>query len=63
MGLFNLGDTPDTVTLNWTDIKVSGHQTVRDLWRQKDLGTFTNTFSSPVNPHGVVLIKVSPVIP
>jgi alpha-galactosidase len=63
VGLFNLGDTLDTIALDWHDIKISGRQTVRDLWRQTDLGIFTGTFSSPVNPHGVVLIKVSPLTP
>jgi alpha-galactosidase len=58
VGLFNLGSTPASVTVKWTDIGVTGTQQVRDLWRQKDLGAFTDSFSSPVNPHGVVLVKV-----
>ncbi len=59
-GLFNLGNAPASVTLKWTDIGISGSQKVRDLWRQKDLGAFTDSFSSPVNPHGVVLVRVIP---
>ena len=63
VGLYNLGETPSTVTLHWNDLHISGRQKVRDLWRQQDLGTFTETFSTPVNPHGVVLVKVSPAAP
>jgi alpha-galactosidase len=58
-GLYNLGATPASVTLNWTDIQRSGTQRVRDLWRQKDLGQFTDSFSANVIPHGVVLVKIS----
>lgn len=32
---------------------------VRDLWAKKDLGTFTNEFSSPINAHGAGLYKIS----
>lgn len=59
-GMFNLGNAAGTVTLKWSDIGVSGPQRVRDLWRQRDLGTFTSAFSAPVNPHGVILVKVIP---
>jgi alpha-galactosidase len=48
------------VTVHWADLKLSVKQTVRDLWRQKELGVFEDTFSSPVGRHGVVLIKVRP---
>ncbi|MGH7952527.1 MAG: putative Ig domain-containing protein [Limisphaerales bacterium] len=59
VGLFNRGATNTTVTVNWSDLKLSGEMSVRDLWRQKDLGKFSDKFSSPVAPHGVVLVKVS----
>ena len=36
----------------------SGEPTVRDLWRQKDLGKFDNEFTATVPAHGVVLVKV-----
>ena len=60
VGLFNLGPVETSVTLHWADLKLTGKQTVRDLWRQKDLGAFEDGFSSPVGRHGVVLIKVRP---
>ena len=38
----------------------SGKQTVRDLWRQKDLGQFEGRFSAAVPRHGVVLVRLTP---
>ncbi|MGB8369658.1 MAG: putative Ig domain-containing protein [Verrucomicrobiia bacterium] len=60
VGLFNLGDQPATVVASWDDLKLSGGQLVRDLWRQKDLGKFEREFSATVAPHGVVLVKIQP---
>ena len=60
VGLFNLAETPANVAVNWSDLKISGAQTVRDLWRQKDLGGFENEFAATVAPHGVVLVKIRP---
>jgi alpha-galactosidase len=60
VGLFNTGATEAMVTANWFDLKISGKQRVRDLWRQKDLGVFTDKFESPVASHGVVLIRIFP---
>jgi alpha-galactosidase len=59
VGLFNLGDSPAHGILNWSDLHLTGSQTVRDLWRQKDLGTFDQEFDSGSIPsHGVVLIRL-----
>ena len=63
VGLFNTGKEETTITANWSDLKISGKQTVRDLWRQKDLGSFENNFSSTVASHGVVLVRIFPMKP
>jgi alpha-galactosidase len=60
VGLFNLGETEAAVTASWADLRVSGKKTVRDLWRQKDLGTFTNEFIAEVPKHGVALFRLLP---
>jgi alpha-galactosidase len=60
VGLFNRSDAEATITVAWSDLGVSGKQTARDLWRQKDLGKFSDKFEAIVPPHGVVLIKLSP---
>ena len=60
-GLFNLGDKPMTVSVTWAELGIKGPQVVRDLWRQKDLGTFNDKFEATVQPHGVVLVKITPL--
>jgi len=59
IGLFNRSDADGTVMLNWADAGLTGKQNLRDLWQQKDLGSFEETFSAPVPKHGVVLVKAS----
>ena len=58
VGLFNRGGAPAEVTARWADVGVQGEQPVRDLWRQKDLGDFTDSFKATVPRHGAVLVKV-----
>jgi alpha-galactosidase len=60
-GLFNRGDAEATVTAKWADLGVTGRQTVRDLWRQADIGQFEGEFHASVPRHGVVLVKVTPI--
>lgn len=59
VGLFNLAEHGTTVSVTWSQLKFSGKKSVRDLWRQKDLGRFEGEFHLPVAPHGAELIKVS----
>lgn len=60
VGLFNRSENETTVTASWSDLKLTGRQTVRDLWRQKNLGHFDGNFHATVPSHGVVLLKISP---
>jgi alpha-galactosidase len=60
VGLFNRGPRQADVTVKWSDLGITGKKIVRDLWRQKDLGTFDEQFSAPVGRHGVVLLSVRP---
>jgi len=57
IGLFNLGENEGPVTVKWADFGAKGRMSVRDLWRQKDLGKFKDSFTATVPRHGVVLIK------
>jgi hypothetical protein len=59
-GLFNRDETPRTVTAKWSDLGRSGKMRVRDLWRQKDLGTFDSRFETEVPRHGVALVRLFP---
>jgi len=61
VGLFNRGYGAANVTVNWADLGLSGKQKVRDLWRQQDVGQFSDNYAAEVPRHGVVLIRVWPV--
>ena len=63
VGLCNRGQAPQTITAKWSDLGVDGKQVVRDLWRQKDLGTFEGRFQAKVASHGVLLVRVRPDVP
>jgi alpha-galactosidase len=58
VGLFNRGIGAAKVKINWTDLKLSGDQPVRDLWQKKNLGDFKDSFETSVPEHGAVLVKV-----
>ena len=59
VGLFNLTENDLKIPVTRAALQLSGNQTVRDVWRQKDLGIFKDKFESVVPPHGVTLVKVS----
>lgn len=58
VALYNLGTQPAKVTAKWSDLKLSGKHAVRDLWRQKDLGNFSDEFSMTVASHGAEMVKI-----
>ncbi len=66
VGIFNLAPSdldetaPRNYTLSWESIGLSGPQKVRDLWRQKDLGVFKESFSTDLTESAVRFIKVVP---
>ncbi len=63
VGLFNrdfLYEGPKQITLKFADLGLTAPQRVGDLWRQKDLGTFTGGFTATVPPHGVTLLTIRP---
>ena len=59
IGLFNLGEGEQEVGAKWTELGLTGSHSIRDLWRQKDLGTFNGDFHALVAPHGVVLVRTT----
>jgi alpha-galactosidase len=60
VGLFNLGSSLRKISVAWSELRVSGNQYVRDLWRQKEIGSFDNTFEMEVPRHGVSLVRLVP---
>ncbi|HJV48042.1 MAG TPA: putative Ig domain-containing protein [Geothrix sp.] len=56
-GVFNLGSAPANYTVDLTRLGLRGRQKLRDLWRQKELGSASGRVPVRVAPHGVVLLK------
>ncbi|HXB45620.1 MAG TPA: hypothetical protein VNV85_16250, partial [Puia sp.] len=57
IGIFNLDDKGAKTTINFSDIKTPMVVSLRDVWRQENIGNFKNSFTASVPPHGVVLLK------
>jgi len=61
VALFNAqskGSAP--VAVSFVDIGIAGPAKVRDLWKHRDLGTVSGTFSQSLPMHGAGLYRVSP---
>ena len=58
VGLFNRSEIPTPVTYTWADEGGAATRSVRDLWRQQDVGSFTNSFTAEVPRHGCVLVRM-----
>jgi alpha-galactosidase len=60
IGLFNLGESPRKMEVAWEEIDLRGAYGIRDLWRQRDMGTERTRLSVDVRPHGVSMMKLTP---
>ncbi|QDK80610.1 alpha-galactosidase [Spirosoma sp. KCTC 42546] len=72
VGLFNTADfgktpqsyfhwgteVPKSFTFDFAKIGLKGNYKLRDVWRQKDLGTFNGSFKTDIRHHGVVMLKL-----
>lgn len=58
IGLFNLSDKYQTISLDKNDPALKGYTKFRDVWQQKYVVTTGKDFSAKVAPHGVMLIRV-----
>ncbi len=59
LGLFNLGREEKKMSVEWNQLGLAGTQTVRDVWRQKNIGHSEGQYATTVNPHGVALVRLS----
>ncbi len=60
VGLFNLGENPQAITVTWEQLQRTGKQRIRDLWRQKEIGMADHRFTTQVARHGVALVRLWP---
>jgi hypothetical protein len=58
LALFNTGDSAVMASVSAQDLGAKGSMQVRDLWKHKDLGSFTGSYSTIVPEHGAVLYRV-----
>ncbi len=60
--LLNRGTTVNRITADWTALGYPAHLTakIRDLWTGQDLAPATGGFAADVEPHGVVMVTITP---
>lgn len=59
---FNWGSKPaKTFTFDLAKIGLRGTYKLRDVWRQKDIGTVSGTYQTKIPHHGVVMLRAVPV--
>jgi alpha-galactosidase len=60
VGLLNTGEQAAIIPIDFKQAGMNGKHKLRDVWRQKDLGTFEGSFQAEVPSHGVLLLKATP---
>ena len=60
VGLFNRDEFDGAVSVGWEALGVQGPQKVRDLWRQKDLGTLDGKLEATVGRRGCEVYRLWP---
>jgi alpha-galactosidase len=58
VGLFNNSEIDMRISVKWSDLGIKGKHRARDLWRQKDIGFFTDQYEAKVPRHGVIMIRL-----
>ena len=62
VAMFNISAQPLTIGFIPRSLGIRGNQTVRDVWRQKDVAWVKDSerFDTEVAPHGVALMRIYP---
>lgn len=60
--LFNRGTETGDVAVAWDEIGLfpEGKALVRDLWKKVDVGVTQRRYETKVEPHGVVMLRITP---
>lgn len=59
VGMFNETRIPLKMTLNLRKVGWHGDAAARDLWAHHDIGTIHGDYTAMVQPHGVVMLRLS----
>ena len=60
VALFNLADSPASVTADWASFGFKGSASVRDLWNKQDLGSHQDSITEALPAHGSRLFTIRP---
>ncbi|WP_343667945.1 NPCBM/NEW2 domain-containing protein [Chitinophaga sp.] len=59
VGLFNLSDNKQEMTVTWDQLAIKGPQTIRNIWTQHDEGVYKDNYTFQVPAHGVLFLKIT----
>ncbi len=59
IALLNRNSSTSNITVNFSDVGITGSVSVRDLWAKSDKGEFTGSYTASVPSHGTVVLRVS----
>jgi alpha-galactosidase len=60
VALFNRGEAPATVETSLAELGIAGRASALDVWTGRSLGALDGRVAAEVEPHGVVLLLVTP---
>jgi alpha-galactosidase len=58
MGLFSTCYGQQMVKVSWKELGIQVRQSVRDLWRQRDIGKYEEYFMTSLPRHGVMMVRL-----
>jgi hypothetical protein len=61
VALFNLNSSASSTAVTWTSLGITGSADVYDLWNDKDLGNFQDSYSAALNSHASALLQITPL--
>ena len=62
MVLLNSGNKSQNVTIHFSDIRLTGTASVKDLWAHQDQEVATDSVSRSVDSHSAVMLRLTPKI-
>jgi alpha-galactosidase len=58
LAVFNTGERPASIRVDWGALKLSGECALRDLWQKKDLGAIATGYAFQLAPHASGLYRL-----
>lgn len=60
VALFNISDKDQDVNVDFSAVGFKGSVSVRNLWKKQNTGNYKGTYTTPINKHGAVLLRLAP---